>query len=90
MDTATQPGAPSASAYSARADGTSAVTATEHDHHMDSATEPAPPLPVPSLLEPMVEDPTDNAMEVAAAKASVSSARADLATVPPVSQRCTR
>ena len=40
MDTDTWLGAPSASASSARADGTPAVTATEHDQHMESTTEP--------------------------------------------------
>ena len=60
MDTATQPGAPSASASVARADGTSAVTATEHDHHMDSATELALPPPVLPLREPMALDPMDD------------------------------
>ena len=39
MDTNTWLGAPSASASSARADGTPAVTATEHDQHMESTTE---------------------------------------------------
>ena len=39
MDTDTWLGAPSASASSARADGTPAVTATEHDQHMESTTE---------------------------------------------------
>ena len=39
MDTDTWLGAPSASASSARADDTPAVSATEHDQHMESTTE---------------------------------------------------